>query len=184
MNGLPDNLHTRQGAEEFLQIVFSSAKEKFDLRGAVGSSSFLFLTVNPKTGDEFPDGPAVSVLDGSDSSILEHEAKVRLYAERYRAVGVLTIFEAWACSTEDEIIESDELGQLLADCRDGVEEDEVFAGIERRVVVEFEHLRFNPSTRVWYAPVFDMGDDGLSLGVFEETEDPTPAFDGFLEFFN
>jgi hypothetical protein len=182
---LPKDLHTAEGALQFAEMVFANAKAKFDQRGAIGAASFLLIAVNPQTDEPFEDGPKVSVVEGSNMSVENHEATVRKLARDYKAVGVLTLFESF--SSEDEtdnegLTESADLNEFLGG---SFEEEDTAPGSEPVVLVAFEHLRFKPRVRVWAAPVMAVDDDKV-LGAFEEDTgvDRVEHFGSFLTFYD
>jgi hypothetical protein len=185
---LPTDLDTEHGALQFADMIFDNARVKFDERGAVGAASFLIITIDPRTEEPFKDGPKISVVEGANVTTKQHEETVRRMARRYRAVGVLTLFEVKVMEqarAQQELTDSEDLNEFLSGVLDRsstlVETD----GTEPTVMVTFEHLKFKPATRVWQASVLSVA-DGRVLGPFSEVRDvdSVRGFGGFLTFFN
>jgi hypothetical protein len=173
---LPENLHTAEGALEFAEVVFRSAKAKFDDRGAVGAASFLLVDLNPETGEPFEDGTKVTVVEGGDQTPEQHAAVVGRNAKKYRAVGILTLFEASIgdVSEDDGPSESEEMNEFLS----GFEDTDPDVKVTPAVLATFEHLRFRPRTRVWGAPVLTV-EGAKVLGAFEERTNEVQALNHF-----
>jgi len=186
-DGLPTDLDTAAGALKFADLVFDSAKTKFDERGSVGAASFLLVSVDPATDEPFEDGPKISVVEGSDFTVEQHEKAVRGLAQKYRAVGVLTMTECRSSAKprEVELTDNEDLNEFLGEVVGREERDTTDTDDKPVVMIMFEHLKFAPRVRVWVAPVLTVGDDRV-LGAFEEDVggDRSVRFGTFLTFYN
>ncbi len=157
------NLSTLDGANKYLETVFDTARENFELYGYCTPVALVFATIGPE-GETFAD-PAVFIIGAEDDMFEDGRGKDR-YAQAVQhvvkasgAVGVAMVQEAWMAegSVADENIKRMHDGDLAV--RDMPDRKEV-------IMVTMEH--FKAKAPIMYRAVITRDSEGKgTLGAFE-----------------
>lgn len=97
---LGPDLRTRKGVEEYaLKVIQKGAKTNFEKDGVIVPAAFVFGTMHPETGRDFPNGFGVIYLtpemDFNDRGKNVFATMVRYVAEKSKALGLIFITECW-----------------------------------------------------------------------------------------
>jgi hypothetical protein len=176
---VPEDLHTKEGAEKFAQGIFELTRKNFLERGGIPPVAFLLAVQNPATNQAF-ETPRVLAVEYEDLCPENYLSRVQQYARDTRAVGVMVLMPGTG-GIETSDLSGTELDELLTGKTPPEEQ------MRELVLVIFEHLRFDPMLRFWSADVF-RSTGHPELGEFVEGDGPLESLRGspssFLDFYN